>query len=75
MKLLRTDGAVLLAATIVPGTGAIALSERNGDKSRFGRLRKKKILRRKLNRELRAGLSASGPRATAPQKNLPTAAK
>jgi hypothetical protein len=44
------------------------LSERNGDKSRFGRLRKKKILRRKTNRELRESLSAPGPRVTARQK-------
>jgi len=29
------------------------MSERNGDKSRFGRLRKQKILRRKRSRELR----------------------
>ena len=43
------------------------LSERNGDKSRFGRLRKKKILRRKRNRELREALSAPGPRVTARQ--------
>jgi hypothetical protein len=32
------------------------LSERNGDKSRFGRERKQKILRRKRNRELRKAL-------------------
>ncbi|MFI5087054.1 MAG: hypothetical protein ACHP7I_01560 [Terriglobales bacterium] len=44
------------------------MSERNGDKSRFGRLRKKKILRRKLNRELCEALSAPGPRVTARQK-------
>ena len=44
------------------------MSERNGDKSRFGRLRKKKILRRKRNRELREALSAPGPRVTARQK-------
>ena len=50
------------------GKGAIALSERNGDKSRFGRLRKKKILRRKRNRELCEALSAPGPRVTARQK-------
>ena len=29
------------------------MSERNGDKSRFGRLRRQKILRRKQSRELR----------------------
>jgi hypothetical protein len=46
----------------------IAVSERNGDKSRFGRLRKKKILRRKRNRELREALSAAGPQVTARQK-------
>jgi hypothetical protein len=32
------------------------VSERNGDKSRFGRLRKQKILRRKHSRELRKAL-------------------
>lgn len=32
------------------------MSERNGDKSRFGRLRKQKILRRKQSRELRKAL-------------------
>jgi len=32
------------------------MSERNGDKSRFGRLRKQKILRRKQSRELRKTL-------------------
>lgn len=32
------------------------VSERNGDKARFGRERKKKILRRKRSRELRKAL-------------------
>jgi len=32
------------------------MSERNGDKSRFGRLRKQKILQRKRSRELRKAL-------------------
>jgi hypothetical protein len=50
------------------------VSERNGDKSRFGRLRKKKILRRIRNRELCAALSAPGPRVTARQKKQATRA-
>lgn len=39
------------------------LSERNGDKSRFGRERRKKILQRKRNRELRERLKATTPLA------------
>ena len=41
------------------------MSERNGDKSRFGRLRKQKILRRKRSRELRKVLGTRGPAAAA----------
>ena len=44
------------------------MSERNGDKSRFGRERRKKIFRRERNRELCQALSAPGPRVTARQK-------
>ena len=44
------------------------MSERNGDKSRFGRERRKKIFRRKRNRELCQALLAPGPQATARQK-------
>jgi len=32
------------------------MSERNGDKSRFGRIRREKVLRRKLAREARIAL-------------------
>jgi len=32
------------------------VSERNGDKARFGRERRRKILRRKLTREVRKAL-------------------
>jgi hypothetical protein len=39
------------------------MSERNGDRSRFGRERKKKIFRRKRNRELCAVPTALGLRA------------
>lgn len=49
--------------------GAFGLSERNGDKSRFGHERRKKILRRKRNRELCQAPSAPGPHLTARQKN------
>jgi len=41
------------------------LSERNGDKSRFGRERKQKILRRKRNRELRKALGLVKPPSSA----------
>jgi hypothetical protein len=45
------------------------VSERNGDKSRFGRLRKQKILQRKRSRELRMALETqrqtAGAQATA----------
>jgi len=34
------------------------VSERNGDKARFGRERRAKILRRKRNRELQKALEA-----------------
>lgn len=44
------------------------MSERNGDRSRFGRERRQKILRRKRNRELCQALSAPGPRLTSGQK-------
>jgi hypothetical protein len=44
------------------------MSERNGDKSRFGRERRRKIFRRKRNRELCEVLSAPGARVTAHQK-------
>jgi hypothetical protein len=47
------------------------MSERNGDKSRFGRERRKKIFRRKRNSELCAALSAPGPAVT-PQKKQTT---
>ena len=39
------------------------MSERNGDKAKFGRLRRAKILRRKRARELRAALKI-GQQAT-----------
>jgi hypothetical protein len=35
------------------------MSKRNGDKARFDRERKKKILRRKRNRELRQALESN----------------
>jgi hypothetical protein len=41
------------------------MSERNGDKSRFGRLRKQKILRRKQSRELRKALETQRQTAEA----------
>jgi hypothetical protein len=41
------------------------VSERNGDKSRFGRERRKKIFRRKRNRELCAAPAAPGSRVIA----------
>jgi hypothetical protein len=41
------------------------LSERNGDKSRFGRQRRQKILRRKKNREFQKALGLKkSPAAT-----------
>ncbi len=43
------------------------MSERNGDRSRFGRERRKKIFRRKRNRELCAAPAARGPRLVARQ--------
>jgi len=44
------------------------MSERNGDKSRFGRERKRKILRRKRNRELTQALGAATPSPATTQK-------
>ena len=38
------------------------MSERNGDKARFGRERKRKILERKRIRELRKALENKAPR-------------
>jgi len=38
------------------------VSERNGDKARFGRERKRKILERKRIRELRKALENKAPR-------------
>jgi hypothetical protein len=38
------------------------MSERNGDKSRFGRERKRKILHRKNIRELRKALESKLPK-------------
>ncbi len=40
------------------------MSERNGDKARFGRERRRKILRRKLTRELRKALETKQPSGT-----------
>lgn len=42
------------------------MSQRNGDKARFNRERKKRILQRKRNRELRGrlGMAAGAPRRT-----------
>jgi len=40
------------------------MSERNGDKARFGRERRRKILRRKLTRELRRALETKRSTAT-----------
>jgi hypothetical protein len=41
------------------------MSERNGDKSRFGRERKRKILNRKRIREFREALQHKFPQAAA----------
>jgi hypothetical protein len=38
------------------------VSERNGDKARFGRERKRKVLRRKGIRELRKALESKMPK-------------
>lgn len=62
------EPAVLKSQTRRRGQGAIPMSERNGDKSRFGRERRRKIFRRKRNRELCEVLSAPGARVTAHQK-------
>jgi hypothetical protein len=43
------------------------LSERNGDKSRFHRLRKKKAAQRERNRKLRETLAAPKPPAAKAQ--------
>ena len=40
------------------------MSERNGDKARFGRERRRKILRRKLTREVRKALETQRASAT-----------
>jgi hypothetical protein len=40
------------------------VSERNGDKARFGRERRRKILRRKRTRELRKALEEMKQQAT-----------
>ena len=45
------------------------MSERNGDKSRFGRKRKERIQRRKRNRELRETLAARGVALSQGEKN------
>jgi hypothetical protein len=46
------------------------MSERNGDKSRFGRMRKQKLLRRKRNQTLRERLGlALRSRDTPPLRN------
>jgi hypothetical protein len=37
------------------------MSERNGDRARFGKDRKRKVLRRKRNREVRQGLVVLAP--------------
>jgi hypothetical protein len=42
------------------------VSERNGDKARFGRLRKHKILLRKRTREFKKNLENKATRTTAP---------
>ena len=39
------------------------MSRRNGDKARFNRKRKKKLLNRKRNRELRKALESDTPGA------------
>ena len=54
------------------------MSERNGDKSRFNRLRKQRILQRKRNRELRKALgllklSAAKERIQAVRPKVPEA--
>jgi hypothetical protein len=46
------------------GSGREIVSERNGDKARFGRERKKKILLRKRSRELRKALKKNVKGAT-----------
>jgi len=42
------------------------MSERNGDKAKFGRMRRAKILRRKLVREFRKKLEVRGQGTPAP---------
>jgi hypothetical protein len=55
----RRDGDEVGAHAMSSNTGkikidsAVCMSARNGDKARFGRLRKQKIARRVRNRELR----------------------
>jgi hypothetical protein len=76
VKLAPANGPVLLKSGRWGAQNrSKCLSERNGDKSRFGRLRKKKILRRKRNRELCEALSAPGPRVTARQKKQASRAR
>ena len=51
------------------------MSERNGDKARFGRRRREKLVQRKRSRELRKAMGTEGQKPAAqatPQKpNLP----
>ena len=44
------------------------MSEKNGDKARFGRERRGKIQRRKKTRELRKASEAKLPNTTSPQR-------
>jgi hypothetical protein len=46
------------------------MSSRNGDKARYGRLRKKKIARRVINRAMRKSLKAT-PEAVTLNKATP----
>jgi len=48
------------------------VSERNGDKARFGRERRRKILRRKRTRELRKTLETKQQAPCLPLKDEPT---
>jgi hypothetical protein len=52
------------------------MSERNGDKARFGRERQRKLLRRKRTRELRKALETRGPSpASAGSEDEPTSGR
>ena len=51
------------------------MSERNGDKARFGRERRSKILRRKLTRELRKALATKRSTATGGSADEPTSGR